>query len=150
MASKLAAAYVSQGTYASESAASNLVETVAVRAFVDGLKDPTTQFLLKARNPTTLNKAISDALECGPGLQKTNEMTLWFNNSNRGYYRGCGYQRGRGNSRGNYCSISFLFIAHPSIHIHIHETNIYAYINYFTTQSADTIIFHTLPKNCII
>lgn len=106
LASKLAAAHVSQGTFASESAASNLAETVAVRAFVDGLKDHTTQFLLKARNPTTLNKAISDALECGLGLQKTNGMTLWFNNSNRGYYRGNsrgrGYQRGRGNSRGNY------------------------------------------------
>lgn len=106
LASKLAAAHVSQGTFASESAASNLVETVAVRAFTDGLKDQTTQFLLRARNPSTLNKAISDALECGPGSSKPNEMTLWFSNSNRGYHRGNsrgrGSQRGPRNSRGNY------------------------------------------------
>lgn len=99
LASKLAAAHVSQGTFASESAASNLVESVAVRAFVGGLKDPTTQFLLKARNPATLNKAISDALECGPGSSKPNETALWFTGNQRGHSSGRG-RGNRGNSRG--------------------------------------------------
>lgn len=118
LATKLAAAHVSQGTFTSEAAASNIVESVAVRAFVDGLQNPTTQFLLRARNPTSLNKAVSDALECNPGTSKPkNEMALWCNsqyyprrgsNNNwrgraSGYRRGRGFSRGRGNfHRGNF------------------------------------------------
>lgn len=125
LAAKLAAAHVSQGTFATEAAAANIVETVAVKSFVDGLQNPTTQFLLRARNPTSLNKAISDALECSPDNSKSKiETTLWCNfqqctrgnhshwkgnqsNSYRGrssgYRRGRGYFRGRGNNqRGNH------------------------------------------------
>lgn len=120
LATKLAAAHVSQGTFATEAAAANIVQSVAVKSFVDGLQNPTTQFLLRARNPTSLNKAISDALECNPETSKPkNETALWcnFQQNTRGHHSGwrgnqnncyrsrsSGFRRGRGNfrGRGNY------------------------------------------------
>ena len=110
LSAKLAAAHVSSGTFASEAAAANIVQPIAVEAFIDGLKDPATKFFLRARNPLSLNKAISDALECTPSTSKsTNETALWCgfqwqgqNNTgrNRGFSRGRGSYGGRG--RGNY------------------------------------------------
>lgn len=114
LAAKLAAAHVSAGTFASEAAAANIVDPIAVQAFVDGLKDPSTKFFLKARNPPNLNKAISDALECAPTTyQKPDETTLWCSfqhHNHRGYSsyrgkqnsRGQGFHRGRGPPRGSY------------------------------------------------
>lgn len=105
LTAKLAAAHVSTGTFASEAAASNIVQPIAVEAFIDGLKDPSTKFFLRARNPTTLNKAISDALECTPSTSRsTNETALWCgfqyqgNNGgrNRGFSRGRNFYGGRG------------------------------------------------------
>lgn len=110
LSAKLAAAHVSMGTFQNEAAAVNIVEPIAVQSFIDGLKDPSTRFFLKARNPLTLNKAISDALECTAGNSKTNEEVMWFNSnssrSNRGHYNGNrGTWRGRNRgfpTRGNY------------------------------------------------
>ena len=120
LAAKLAAAHVSMGTFASEAAATNIVQPIAVQAFVDGLKDPSTKFFIKARNPSTLNKAISDALECqstpGASSHEENLIALWFSTPNatgnpfRGRGRRPGYRgfnqnrymnsRSRGNGRG--------------------------------------------------
>lgn len=117
LSAKLAAAHVSMGTFANEAAAVNIVEPIAVQSFIDGLKDPSTKFFLKARNPPTLNKAISDALECQatPNTDTNdNMMALWCSSSGsgrhgnfrarggRGYggYRGYQNNRGRGNGRG--------------------------------------------------
>lgn len=111
LSAKLAAAHVSQGTFATEAAAGKIVDMVAVRSFVEGLQNPTTQFLLRARNPTTLNKAISDALECSQDASKSSSDTaLWcsYGHQNRqqnrnNSWRGRGNNRGRGyyNNRGN-------------------------------------------------
>lgn len=109
LSAKLAAAHVSMGTFAHEAAAVNIVEPIAVQSFIDGLKDPSTKFFLKARNPTTLNKAISDALECQatPSTDNMNEnmMALWCTSNQRPYYyargrRGYGGNRGYQNTRG--------------------------------------------------
>lgn len=117
LSAKLAAAHVSMGTFPNEAAAVNIVEPIAVQSFITGLKDPSTKFFLKARNPSTLNKAISDALECQTTNADTtndNMMALWCtsngmsrNNSfhargRRGYggYRGYQNTRGRGYGRG--------------------------------------------------
>lgn len=79
MAAKLAAAHVSSGTFQTEYAAQNIVNPIAVRAFIQGLNKPNTKFFLQARNPSTLNRAISDALECEPrtSVAEDREMTLW-------------------------------------------------------------------------
>ena len=99
LTTKLAAAYVSNGTFNTEAAAENIVQPVAVQAFIEGLKNPQTAFFIKARNPSSLNKAISDALECAPDVSKP-ENVLWigFQNPNRGNNN----WRGRGNTRGNF------------------------------------------------
>lgn len=105
LSAKLAAAHVSMGTFPNEAAALNIVEPVAVQAFIEGLKDPSTKFFLKARNPTSLNKAISDALECQSTPTADNSLesmlTLWCT-TGRTYHRGNGHNnsRGRGNPRG--------------------------------------------------
>lgn len=115
LSAKLAAAHVSTGTFASEAAAVNIVEPMAVQAFANGLRDPATQFFLRARNPTTLNKAISDALECQANPSAENKMdsmmALWCSHRGQNYrqnyrghnntWRGRGSERGRGFSRGN-------------------------------------------------
>lgn len=94
LAAKLSAAHVSQGTFSDESAASAIVQPVAVKSFTNGLKDHRTQFFLKARNPNTLVKAISDALE----VQNTEEESaMWFHASPsrqkpQNPYRGRGFQ----------------------------------------------------------
>lgn len=61
LTTKLAAALVPNNTFATEAATFNIVQPIAVQAFIAGLKNPQTAFFLKARNPTTLNKTISDA-----------------------------------------------------------------------------------------
>ena len=119
LAAMLAAAHVSKGTFNDEAAADAIVQPVAVKSFINGLKDPKAQFFLKARNPKTLTKAISDALEV---TNKEDESVMWlqagssrpkapFFKRGRGGYqrgnthfrggsrgRGHGYNRGRGNS----------------------------------------------------
>lgn len=110
LTAKLAAAHVSSGTFVSEVAAANIVQPIAVEAFIDGLRDPSSKFFLRARNPMTLNKAISDALECTPSTSKsTNETALWCGFQYQGHHNGGrnrGYYRGRGSygnrSRGNF------------------------------------------------
>lgn len=109
LAAKLAAAHVSNGTFLDEAAADAIVQPIAVKCFTNGIKDPQTQFFLRARNPTTLTKAISDALEV---TKKEDETVMWLNaapikqlgyNFNRGYRSNRGYRgnRGfRGNGRG--------------------------------------------------
>jgi len=79
MAAKLAAAHVSTGTFETEFAAHNIVNPIVIRAFIQGLNKANTKFFLQARNPSTLNKAISDALECEPvkSAGEDREMTLW-------------------------------------------------------------------------
>ena len=116
LAAKLAAAHVSRGTFTDEAAADAIVQPAAIKAFTNGLKDPKAQFFLKARNPDTLTKAISDALEVNNTDGETVHMTFQqapkysgYNNnqhnSYRGYrgnrsYRGNRGFRGRGNYRG--------------------------------------------------
>lgn len=115
LSAKLAAAHVSTGTFANEAAAVNIVEPIAVQAFANGLRDPATKFFLRARNPTTLNKAISDALECQTNPNAESKMdsmiALWCGhggqNDKQNYkghnntWRGRGSERGRGFFRGN-------------------------------------------------
>lgn len=111
LTAKLAAAHVSTGTFASEAAAANIVEPIAVQAFTNGLKDPATKFFIKARNPATLNKAISDALECqvtpGTSGSQDNMMALWCTSGrpkhhHRGPGRGFQSNRGFSNNYDNY------------------------------------------------
>ncbi|XP_058064970.1 splicing regulatory glutamine/lysine-rich protein 1-like [Anopheles bellator] len=52
-----------------------VVEPIAIHTFITGLKDQSAAFLVKARNPKTLNAAISDALEVQ--LQAVPETALW-------------------------------------------------------------------------
>lgn len=102
--------------FASEAAATNIVEPIAIQSFINGLRDPATKFFLKARNPPTCNRAISDALEwqATPGTKREEENMMALRCSWRGpiyyhYYRrgrGIGYRcnrshfnRGRGGNR---------------------------------------------------
>lgn len=92
LAAKLAAAHVSQGTFENEAAAAPIVQPIAVNAFATGLRDTQTAFFIKARNPSNLTKAISDALEVAPIPSATPENALWISGSNRysnqpSYYR---------------------------------------------------------------
>ncbi|XP_055528092.1 probable serine/threonine-protein kinase DDB_G0282963 [Wyeomyia smithii] len=105
LATKLASAQVSNDTFATEAAAANIVQPIAVQAFVNGLKNHQTAFFLKARNPGTLTKAISDALEVN---DTSDESIMWiqprfrrYNNNPRGNWRGRGRGfRVRGGNRG--------------------------------------------------
>lgn len=118
LAAKLAAAHVSKGTFADEAAADAIVQPIAVKTFMNGLRDPKAQFFLKARNPNTLTKAISDALEVNTD---DSESVMWMsagpsrglqyppyqyqNNYSRGYQGNRGYRGNRnfhGRSRGYY------------------------------------------------
>ncbi|XP_040159491.1 uncharacterized protein LOC120898113 [Anopheles arabiensis] len=113
LSAKLAAAHVSAGNFVSEGSAKNIVETTAIRAFIGGLSNPTTKFFLKARNPPTLSKAISDALECSSEFENNdgNHDALWNHRQNwynrppmrarGGYRRPSGFRYLRGNQRGN-------------------------------------------------
>lgn len=78
LAAKLAAAHVSQGTFPNEASAAAIVQPIAVNAFTTGLRDGQTSFFIKARNPTNLTKAISDALEVAPIPATTSENALWI------------------------------------------------------------------------
>lgn len=108
LTAKLAAAHVSMGTFANEAAAANIVQPIAVQAFIEGLKDPQTAFFVRARNPTLLNRAISDALEVTPTSSSNTENVLFFHQGgykNRGSNNNRYYQnhyRGRGRGYGNY------------------------------------------------
>lgn len=97
LAAKLAAAHVSSGTFNDESAADAIVQPIAVRCFTNGLKDHKIQFFIKARNPATLTKAISDALEVNANEE---EHAMWVYagpSKPRAYYP----QRGRDFHRGS-------------------------------------------------
>lgn len=83
LAAKLAAAHVSQGTFNNESSAAPIVQPIAVNAFSAGLRDAQTSFFIKARNPTNLTKAISDALEVAPIPAASTENALSINSNNR-------------------------------------------------------------------
>lgn len=75
LAAKLAAAHVSRGTFNDEAAADAVVQPVAIKALMNGFKDPKAHFF-KARNPETLTKAmISDALEVN---ENEPETAMWF------------------------------------------------------------------------
>lgn len=106
LAAKLAAAHVSHGTFPDEAAADAIVQPIAVKAFTNGLKDPKAQFFLKARNPGTLTKAISDALEVN--TTDNEETAMWVYAGPSRYkpqhtFRGRGnYHRPRGNFRGRF------------------------------------------------
>lgn len=78
LSGKLVAAHVTNGTFASEAAATNIVEPITIQAFINGLRDPATKFFLKARNPPTCNRAISDALEwqATPGTKREEENMM--------------------------------------------------------------------------
>lgn len=78
LAAKLAAAHVSQGTFDNEASAAAIVQPIAVNAFSTGLRDTQTSFFIKARNPTSLTKAISDALEVAPIPAFNPENALWI------------------------------------------------------------------------
>ena len=100
LSTKLASAHVSNNTFPSEAAAESIVQPIAVNAFINGLKNPQTAFFLRARNPTTLNAAISDALEVMP---VSDENVLWYNHHRgRGNYRNGRNFRSRGRGRYNW------------------------------------------------
>lgn len=106
LANKLAAAYVSQGTFEDEAAASDIVQPIAVHAFTAGLKEPQASFFVKARNPTLLNKAISDALECSTTASYLNRDTMtamWSSHQNYAH----SYRGSRGRQRGSYNTTQF-------------------------------------------
>lgn len=100
LSAKLAAAHVSQGTFADEAAASAIVQPVAVKVFTNGLKDHKTQFFIKARNPSTLTKAISDALE----VQTTEEESAMWMHAGSYRQRPQHSYRGRGNHQRGHSS----------------------------------------------
>ena len=76
MAAKLSAAHVAVGTFSTEFAAHSIVNPIIVRAITQGLNEANTRFFLQARNPLTLCKAISDALECEPIAKRS--TALWY------------------------------------------------------------------------
>ena len=76
MAAKVSAAHVAVGTFSTEFAAHSIVNPIIVRAFTQGLNEANTRFFLQARNPLTLCKAISDALECEPIAERS--TALWY------------------------------------------------------------------------
>lgn len=70
LAARLATAHVSTKTFPNETAADAIVQPAAVNAFISGLSNPQTAFFVRARNPPTLNRAISDALEVLPAKEE--------------------------------------------------------------------------------
>ena len=97
---KLAAAHVSQGTFQDEASADAIVQPIAVHAFTTGLRDKQSSFFVTARNPQTLSRAISDALEVTSTSEST-ENVFWMNNK---YQRNRTYNQSSANFRynGNY------------------------------------------------
>lgn len=104
LATRLATAHVSNKTFANEAAAEAIVQPAAVNAFINGLNNTQTAFFVRARNPPTLNRAISDALEVLPtNTQEVNwyqPSTSWRPQGYRG--RGRNFHSSRGNFRGGY------------------------------------------------
>lgn len=103
LAARLASAHVSTKTFPNEAAADAIVQPAAISAFIGGLNNQNTAFFVKARNPMTLNKAISDALEV---LPEKREEAHWYQAgpswiSGRGRGRGGNFSRG---FRGRYSS----------------------------------------------
>lgn len=95
LSAKLAAAHVSKGTFTDESAADAIVQPIAVKSFMNGLKVQKTKFFLQARNPLTLTKAISDALEV---TNPEEETAMWLypgTSKSRSNHRGRGQFRGQ-------------------------------------------------------
>ena len=96
LAAKLATAHVSARTFQSEARADAIVQPAAINAFINGLNNPQTAFFVKASNPPSLNRAISDALEVLP-INKQEEVN-WYHAHTSG---GSGHRNARGN-RGNF------------------------------------------------
>ena len=96
LSTKLAAAHVSQGTFATEAAANPIVQTAAVMTFINGLNNRNAAFLTLSRNPKTLTAAVSTALEVNQNVDQ--ESVFWTQNYN--YSRGGQHNRGR-KHRGN-------------------------------------------------
>ncbi|EDS43275.1 conserved hypothetical protein [Culex quinquefasciatus] len=93
VAARLAAAWVSkqQQLFPTEAATRPIVEPIAVEAFINGLKDQSKVLQMRSRNPETLTKALSDALEIHAQPMPEEVMWTYASYSNPGF-RG----RGRG------------------------------------------------------
>lgn len=102
LAAQLATAHVSAKTFPNEAAAHAIVQPAAINAFISGISNPQMAFFVRAKNPPTLNRAISDALEVAPN--KNNEVH-WYQPATSWRYQRNGY-RGRGfnnsSSRANF------------------------------------------------
>lgn len=100
LAAKLSAAYVSNKTFSTEAAASSIVQPIAVDVFISGLKNSAQAFLVKARNPTTLNVAISHALESS--ATQNDATALWFTREGNSRNQGNNYRGNTRNRQGNF------------------------------------------------
>lgn len=76
LAAKLATAHISANTFQNETAAAAIVQPIAMSAFV-ALNSTQTAFYVKARNPSSLNKAFSDALEVVPKKRCSHLLTFY-------------------------------------------------------------------------
>lgn len=102
LATKLAAAHVSQGTFPTEAAANPIVQPIAVNTFINGLSNRNAAFLTLSRNPNSLTSAVSTALEVNEKVDQ--ESAFWAqgnHNANYNYSGGRNKHRGGNNSRHN-------------------------------------------------
>lgn len=100
LATKLAAAHVSQGTFLTEAAANPIVQPIAVNTFINGLSNRNAAFLTLSRNPNCLTSAVSTALEVNEKVDQ--ESAFWAQgnyNSSYNYSGGRDRHRGGNNSR---------------------------------------------------
>lgn len=100
LATKLAAAHVSQGTFPTEAAANPIVQPIAVNTFISGLSNRNAAFLTLSRNPKCLTSAVSTALEVNQKVDQ--ESAFWARgsfNSNYNYSGNRNRDRGGNNSR---------------------------------------------------
>ncbi|XP_039431038.1 uncharacterized protein LOC120414083 [Culex pipiens pallens] len=96
VAARLAAAWVSKQPqlFPTEAATRPIVEPIAVEAFINGLKDQSKVLQMRSRNPETLTKALSDALEIHAQPMPEEVMWTYASYSNPGF-------RGRGRGKRN-------------------------------------------------
>lgn len=101
VAARLAAAWVSKQPqlFPTEAATRPIVEPIAVEAFINGLKDQSKVLQMRSRNPETLTKALSDALEIHAQPMPEEVMWTYASYSNPGF-RGRGRGK-KGKFRGN-------------------------------------------------
>ncbi|EDS28179.1 conserved hypothetical protein [Culex quinquefasciatus] len=101
VAARLAAAWVSKQPqlFPTEAATRPIVEPIAVEAFINGLKDQSRVLQMRSRNPETLTKALSDALEIHAQPMPEEVMWTYASYSNPGF-RGRGRGK-KGKFRGN-------------------------------------------------